>query len=607
MGLSCGPRGSLPWSHALKTLTLAVCLGVCILRASAQGAGAEVIDAAVGETATIPAPVTVKTFSFSWYRGTAVAASQLICTYFVSSPEQVNGPQYTGRESGRPDGALQIRDLRTNYTGNYTVNVIVSGASPVEATRQLRVSENVSIPVIQAMPQNPVENGSLDLFCNASGTDVSYQWYQDDKLITSGGRINITSNSQALTLSPCTRSDTGTSFACRASNAVSHSTSSQYILTVSYGPDTPVISVNPKESAYAAGSAITFSCTAASHPPALYTWLLNGESLLNTGPELVIHSLTLADSGNFTCNTSNSVTHLSKHTLWGIRVLELVTKPTVKYVSSQLVENRGPVEITCDTPSVPVTIFWSFNGSQTLPGNIILSPDNRTLTISNVSRGDSGIYQCTALNPVSNSTSDPQTLTVAYGPENVKITPPGSQLLQVGNKLSLSCTAQSVPEVQYQWFLNDTNLNRPGNTYTVEKVSSQNYGNYTCVAHNTYTSLSANTSVFITVNGTDPSSGGSPDLSGGAIAGIVIGVLAVIIVVCVLVYIFVIKKPASGHPPEGSTTDAASSKNAASTNPKVNGTAEDIQYSSVNFMPKGSTPLKPISNENTVYSEVRRS
>ncbi|KAJ1133214.1 hypothetical protein NDU88_011511 [Pleurodeles waltl] len=426
MGLSCGPRGSLPWSHALKTLTLAVCLGVCILRASAQGAGAEVIDAAVGETATIPAPVTVKTFSFSWYRGTAVAASQLICTYFVSSPEQVNGPQYTGRESGRPDGALQIRDLRTNYTGNYTVNVIVSGASPVEATRQLRVSE-------------------------------------------------------------------------------------------------------------------------------------------------------------------------------------LVTKPTVKYVSSQLVENRGPVEITCDTPSVPVTIFWSFNGSQTLPGNIILSPDNRTLTISNVSRGDSGIYQCTALNPVSNSTSDPQTLTVAYGPENVKITPPGSQLLQVGNKLSLSCTAQSVPEVQYQWFLNDTNLNRPGNTYTVEKVSSQNYGNYTCVAHNTYTSLSANTSVFITVNGTDPSSGGSPDLSGGAIAGIVIGVLAVIIVVCVLVYIFVIKKPASGHPPEGSTTDAASSKNAASTNPKVNGTAEDIQYSSVNFMPKGSTPLKPISNENTVYSEVRRS
>ncbi|KAJ1133274.1 hypothetical protein NDU88_011571 [Pleurodeles waltl] len=81
-----------------------------------------------------------------------------------------------------------------------------------------------------------------------------------------------------------------------------------------------------------------------------------------------------------------------------VYVAEPVTKPTVKYGSSQLVENRGPAEITCDTQSMPVTILWSFNGSPTLPGNIILSPDNRTLTISNVSREDSGIYQCLAMN-----------------------------------------------------------------------------------------------------------------------------------------------------------------------------------------------------------------
>ncbi|XP_069057516.1 carcinoembryonic antigen-related cell adhesion molecule 6-like isoform X2 [Pleurodeles waltl] len=307
-------------NQRLHWCILTVCLGVCIRRASAQGAGAEVIDAAVGRSATIPAPVSVDVVSYAWYRGTAVASSQLICTYFVSSSKQVNGPQYTGPESGRPDGSLQIRDLRTNYTGNYTVTVITNGANPATATRQLRVYEPV-------------------------------------------------------------------------------------------------------------------------------------------------------------------------------------TTPTVKYASSQLVENQGPAEITCDTPSVPVTILWSFNSNPTLPGNIIQSADNRTLTISNVSREDSGIYQCTALNPVSRSMSDPQTLTVTHGPENVKIIPPVSQLLQVGDKLSLSCTVESVPAPQYQWLLNNSDLNRPGNTYTIEKVSLRDNGNYTCVAYNTDTGLSAKASVSIAVYG----------------------------------------------------------------------------------------------------------
>ncbi|XP_069057527.1 carcinoembryonic antigen-related cell adhesion molecule 4-like isoform X2 [Pleurodeles waltl] len=132
-------KGSSRCKQSLQGWILMVCLGVCIHRAWAQGAGAEVIDAAVGRSATIPAPVTADIFSFAWYRGTPVAGSQLILNYFVSSSKQLNGPQYTGRESGRPDGSLQITDLRTNYTGNYTVNAIVSGASLVTATRQLRV------------------------------------------------------------------------------------------------------------------------------------------------------------------------------------------------------------------------------------------------------------------------------------------------------------------------------------------------------------------------------------------------------------------------------------------------------------------------------------
>ncbi|XP_069057524.1 carcinoembryonic antigen-related cell adhesion molecule 21-like isoform X2 [Pleurodeles waltl] len=136
-----------------------------------------------------------------------------------------------------------------------------------------------------------------------------------------------------------------------------------------------------------------------------------GRENLSSDGTLDIRDLRTSDSGIYTVSmTSNTAAIRTGNQQ--LRVYEPVTKPTVKYVSPQLVENRCPVEITCDTPSMPVTILWSFNGSPTLPGNIILSADNRTLTISNVPRDDSGIYQCVALNPVSISTSDPQTLTV---------------------------------------------------------------------------------------------------------------------------------------------------------------------------------------------------
>ncbi|XP_078509043.1 cell adhesion molecule CEACAM6-like [Lissotriton helveticus] len=408
---SGSPKDPAPMKY-LKQLP--VFLGVCVQPSSTQGAAVEVTNAGVGQTVTLTAPVNVNLLTFAWYRGGMVADAQLIYNYFVSPPVQVNGPQYTDRETGRPDGSLVIRDLLTNYTGNYTVNVTPSGALPVAATRQLRV-------------------------------------------------------------------------------------------------------------------------------------------------------------------------------------YELVPQPRVTSEPSQLVENR-PAEITCNASKAATTILWSFNNSPDLPGNIHPSPDNRTLSIANVSREDSGIYQCVALNPINSSTSDPQTLTVAYGPEDVKIDPPGSQVLQVGDELSLNCTAGSFPSPQYNWFLNNTDLKRPGNTYTAAKVSSRDNGNYTCVAHNMDTGLFAKASVSITVNGTagtDPSPVGSPGLSVVVIIGIAIAILMVVIIVCMLVYFFVIRKPASGAPAPENTTDVAT-------------TAEDIQYSSINFISKGSTQLNPIPAENTLYSVVRR-
>ncbi|XP_069497085.1 carcinoembryonic antigen-related cell adhesion molecule 6-like [Ambystoma mexicanum] len=262
---------------------------------------------------------------------------------------------------------------------------------------------------------------------------------------------------------------------------------------------------------------ITFSWyrgTAGITAQRIFTYLTS-TSTQNNGPQftgreagladgsLQIRGVRTSDTGNYTvlmtlgdASTSQGTTQL--------RVYEDVTKPIVNYVSAQLVENRGPANITCETSNAE-TILWLFNNSPVLPSNIILSADNRTLIIKNVTRGDTGTYQCEGINPLSRSKSDPKMLTVAYGPENIMIDPAGSQLLPVGAKFSLTCTALSVPGAAYQWLLNDNDLKQYGSTFTIAKVSSMDKGNYTCEAQNPFSQLSVKATVSINVNGTEPS------------------------------------------------------------------------------------------------------
>ena len=62
-----------------------------------------------------------------------------------------------------------------------------------------------------------------------------------------------------------------------------------------------------------------------------------------------------------------------------------------------------------------MAISWTRNGSGINPSEdtrIRLAEDNEQLTITNVSRTDSGAYQCVASNNVGKATSDAATVTV---------------------------------------------------------------------------------------------------------------------------------------------------------------------------------------------------
>ncbi|CAM5176402.1 unnamed protein product [Eretmochelys imbricata] len=326
------------------------------------------------------------------------------------------------------------------------------------------------------------------------------------------------------------------------------------------------------------------------------------------GPDCALHiaGLRLNDTGSYTVDIQ-SRTSPGLGTVH-LPVSEMLPKPTVTPNQTQVPEN-GTFTLTCNSSPHADTLLWLRDGASLAPSDRLeLSPDNRTLTVSGVTRGDAGAYQCEVRNPVSTNRSEPSTVTVAYGPDSARIDPPGPIDLTLGSPLTLSCVADSVPAPSYRWVLNGTDTNETGTSLTFNPTTLDHQGTYECQAHNPITNRTARASVAVRVTGTDPVAP-RPGLSAGAVAGIVIGSLAGAALIGGLLY-FLLCKTGGGpkqRPPVGGQATPAHNQGVGDNKPTLGD--ENIQYSTLAFTtgdqkpPPGSQP-RPESG--TVYSEIRK-
>ncbi|XP_026518572.2 carcinoembryonic antigen-related cell adhesion molecule 16-like, partial [Terrapene carolina triunguis] len=173
----------------------------------------------------------------------------------------------------------------------------------------------------------------------------------------------------------------------------------------------------------------------------------------------------------------------------------ILPKPTVTPNQTLVLEN-GTFTLTCNSSPSAETVLWLRDGSSFAPSErVVLSPDNRTLTVLGVTRGDAGTYQCEVRNPVSTNRSEPSTVTVAYGPDSAKIDQSGS--ITLGSPLTLTCVADSVPAPSYRWVLDGTDTKETGSSLTFNSITQDHQGTYTCQAHNPITNLTASASVAV--------------------------------------------------------------------------------------------------------------
>ncbi|XP_025051392.1 carcinoembryonic antigen-related cell adhesion molecule 1-like [Alligator sinensis] len=195
----------------------------------------------------------------------------------------------------------------------------------------------------------------------------------------------------------------------------------------------------------------------------------------------------------------------------------------------------------------------------------------------------------------------------ADGPVTAHIVPPGPLHPQLGDNVTLTCTANSFPAPRFHWSHNGSDL-VPALTSAVLSLvlrGAEQMGVFECLATNPHTGRSATASVSVAL-GPGQQAG---SLSGGAIAGIIIGTLVGLgLLVFVFYYFWGQSKRHSKKPVQtGSRTPVAPH------GPDVTRSGplkeEEVSYSSVAFRAGGlqtPRPQGPSKADTTVYAEVKK-
>ncbi|KAM4702943.1 V-set and immunoglobulin domain-containing protein 10-like 2 [Rhinophrynus dorsalis] len=202
---------------------------------------------------------------------------------------------------------LVIDNLKLEAYGRYVCEASFDKENSTTLYINLTVLVPVLRPIIQINNSAPVEGSGVLLNCSVkNGTGpIHYIWtrhtVQEGSFLVAEGRegfLHLQSD----------RSHTGR-YTCTVRNKVNEETSGWLYLDVIYGPDEPIITIEPyaiSENGYAANEKenVILNCTASSNPPSKYIWLYNNSQVF-TGQMYPINQISRSQTGMYTCLAQN--------------------------------------------------------------------------------------------------------------------------------------------------------------------------------------------------------------------------------------------------------------------------------------------------------------
>ncbi|XP_019751582.1 carcinoembryonic antigen-related cell adhesion molecule 5-like [Hippocampus comes] len=367
--------------------------------------------------------------------------------------------------------------LAFNMSGMYTCMAFnnVTGRNST-ATHMLTVLAPVSMASITAAGAHPILNQMFSLTCETVGSVETITWMHHGAPLYPDGNTSLSLNNATLTFDPVLMSHNG-NYTCEASNPLSGLTSENYALNVIHGPGvpnvtSPIVTVE--------GSSATLNCSALSYPASQYTWFFNGTPVANTSAYLA-SALSTNMSGTYTCMARNTITGDNSSADTVLTVLEKIKHVHIEVPVHPPVEGYSYM-MTCNVSGPAYQVLWLKNGEPLITdARVVMSMDNRTVTLNELHRNDSGQYHCWAINPAQQLASPPHLLLVNFGPETPMVY--GPSMAVEGQSVNFSCSAVSLPDSHFSWWLN-ISLVANSSVYVTPPLTLNMSGQYTCMARN---------------------------------------------------------------------------------------------------------------------------
>ncbi|XP_071025270.1 cell adhesion molecule CEACAM1-like, partial [Oncorhynchus clarkii lewisi] len=192
-------------------------------------------------------------------------------------------------------------------------------------------------------------------------------------------------------------------------------------------------------------------------------------SLDRTTGSLELWNLGLRDQGEYRVSIiPDGALELQGATTLDVYVL--LSAATINSSPATLIAGISSTNLTCEAAGNISCIQWIKDGLPLSPSNnITFSADNRTVYLSPVQDIDNGEYECLVSNPVSNRTAS-HNLTVNFGPQNISVY--GPIAAPTGYRVTLSCSADSIPPATFTWMFNRTETGVNNTLYVIERMEA---------------------------------------------------------------------------------------------------------------------------------------